>query len=42
VLCEAKPNVLKKLKSAGLIGQIGKENILAHINQINHYKEDIK
>jgi SulP family sulfate permease len=42
VLCEARPNVLKKLKIAGLIGQIGKGNILAHINQINHYKEDIK
>jgi hypothetical protein len=34
--------VLKKLKSAGLIGQIGKGNILAHINQINHHEEAIK
>lgn len=42
VLCEARPNVLKKLKTAGLIEQIGKENILANINQINHHKEDIK
>ena len=42
VLCEARPNVLKKLKIAGLIGQIGNGNILAHINQINHHKEDIK
>lgn len=38
VLCEARPNVLKKLKIAGLIEQIGKENILANINQINHHQ----
>lgn len=38
VLCEARPNVLKKLKIAGLIGQIGKGNILSHINLINHHK----
>lgn len=42
VLCEAKPNVLKKLKIAGLIGQIGTGNILAHINQITHIEEAFK
>jgi SulP family sulfate permease len=36
VLCEAKPNVLNKLKLAGLVGQIGYENILEHLYQINH------
>lgn len=36
VLCEAKPNVLNKLKLAGLVGQIGSENILEHLYQINH------
>lgn len=42
VICEAKPNVLKKLKTAGLIGQIGNANILADINQINHHEESVK
>jgi len=37
VLCEARPNVLKKLKNAGLIGQIGKSNILTNINQIDYF-----
>lgn len=36
VLCEARPNVLRKLKVAGLTAQIGPENILEHISQINH------
>jgi SulP family sulfate permease len=34
VLCEARPNVLKKLRLSGLIGQIGKENVLEHIQQL--------
>jgi len=36
VLCEARQNVLKKLNTAGLIGQIGAENMLENLNQINH------
>ncbi|HSI38767.1 MAG TPA: SulP family inorganic anion transporter [Methylotenera sp.] len=36
MLCEARPNVLKKLKVAGLIEQIGTENILENLHQINH------
>ncbi|MGZ8261816.1 MAG: SulP family inorganic anion transporter [Methylotenera sp.] len=36
VLCEARPNVLKKLELAGLVSQIGKENVLDRIHQINH------
>lgn len=39
VLCEARPNVLEKLKVAGLIGQFGKENVLENINQINYREE---
>jgi len=35
VLCEAKPNVFKKLKAAGLIGQIGKENVLENIHDVH-------
>lgn len=42
VLCEARSSVIKKLKTAGLIGQIGKENVLEHIHQINHREEGIK
>jgi len=38
VLCEARPNVVHKLKIAGLIDVIGKENLLEHINQINRYE----
>ncbi|MEO8342685.1 MAG: SulP family inorganic anion transporter [Gallionella sp.] len=34
VLCEARPNVLKKLRLSGLIGQVGKENVLEHIQQL--------
>lgn len=42
MLCEARPNVLKKLKVAGLIGQIGTDNVLKHIDQINHREEGVK
>ncbi len=38
VLCEARPNVVHKLKIAGLIDVVGKENLLEHINQINRYE----
>jgi SulP family sulfate permease len=34
VLCEARPNVLEKLKRSGLKGQIGKGNVIAHIQQL--------
>lgn len=34
VLCEARPNVLNKLKLAGLLGQLGRENVLEHIQQV--------
>lgn len=34
VLCEAKPNVLNKLKLAGLLGQLGRENVLDSIKQV--------
>jgi SulP family sulfate permease len=34
VLCEARPNVLEKLKRSGLEGQIGKGNVIAHIQQL--------
>jgi len=39
VLCEARPNVLEKLNVAGLIGQIGKENMFNDIHQINLQNE---
>ncbi len=42
VLCEARPNVIKKLKLAGLIVQIGAENVLEHMHQINYREEDDK
>jgi len=35
VICEARPNVLEKLKEAGLVSQIGKENMLAHLHYLN-------
>ena len=35
VLCEARPNVFEKLKRAGLVGQIGKANMLSHIRQLS-------
>lgn len=38
VICEARPNVLKKLKDAGLISQIGKENLLDHLSQLSSMK----
>ncbi|MDP1660235.1 MAG: SulP family inorganic anion transporter [Methylotenera sp.] len=42
VLCEARPNVLKKLKVAGLIGQIGEDNVLENLHQINHREDKIQ
>lgn len=39
VLCEARPNVLNKLKVTGLIGQIGTDNVLENLHQINHREE---
>lgn len=38
VLCETRSNVLRKLKIAGLLGQIGKENIIESIAQLHHLK----
>ena len=35
MLCEARPNVLEKLKVAGLIEEIGAENVLENLHQIN-------
>ena len=34
ILCGARPNVLKKLTLAGLIGQLGRENVLERIGQL--------
>jgi SulP family sulfate permease len=34
VLSEARPNVLEKLKRAGLLAQIGRENVFDHIRQL--------
>ncbi|OGV73019.1 MAG: sodium-independent anion transporter [Methylophilales bacterium RIFCSPHIGHO2_02_FULL_57_10] len=34
VLCEARPNVLEKLKRAGLVGQIGPWNMLDHLYEL--------
>ena len=34
VICEAKPNVLNKLKLAGLIGGIGQNNVIDDIDQL--------
>ena len=42
VLCEARPNVLKKLKATGLIGQIGKGNVLTKIHDIDSRDFDDK
>jgi SulP family sulfate permease len=39
MLCEARPNVLEKLKVAGLIEQIGAKNMLENLHQINHQQE---
>ena len=38
VICEARPNVLRKLKLAGLIGQIGADNVIDHIWQLGTEK----
>jgi SulP family sulfate permease len=35
VLCGAKPSVLEKLKLAGLLGQLGHDNVLEHIEQLH-------
>jgi SulP family sulfate permease len=35
VLCEARPNVLEKLNRAGLVGQIGKQNVLESIRSLS-------
>ncbi len=34
VLCEARPRVLEKIKKAGLAGQIGKNNLPAHLKDL--------
>lgn len=34
VVSEARPNVLEKMKRAGLIGQLGEDNVLDHISRI--------
>lgn len=34
VLCEARANVLEKLKRAGLVDQVGKTNVLSHIRHL--------
>jgi SulP family sulfate permease len=34
VLCGMRPNVVEKLKRAGLAGQIGEMNMLTHIRQL--------
>lgn len=39
VLCGARANVLAKLQLAGLVGQIGSENVLEHLSQITDGKE---
>jgi len=41
MLCEARPNVLKKLEVTGLIGQLGTENVLENLHQINHREDKI-
>lgn len=35
VLCEVRPNVLEKMQRAGLIGQVGKRNVLQHIRELS-------
>jgi sulfate permease, SulP family len=40
VISEARPNVIKKLKASGLIGQLGKENVLQNITQIHPLGEN--
>ncbi|HSH54758.1 MAG TPA: sulfate permease [Methylotenera sp.] len=41
MLCEARPNVLQKLKVAGLTEQIGTKNMLENLHQINHSQETL-
>lgn len=41
VLSEARPNVFEKLKAAGLIGRIGKNNVLTKIDDINSLNEGL-
>ncbi|WP_047540341.1 SulP family inorganic anion transporter [Methylotenera versatilis] len=41
VLSEARPNVFEKLKVAGLIGRIGKNNVLTKIDDINSLNEGL-
>jgi len=42
VLSEARPNVFNKLKLAGLIKQIGPENMLEHIYQLHQREESVQ
>ena len=35
ILCEARPNVLRKLNQSGLLGQVGTGNVLASINELH-------
>lgn len=35
VLCEARPNVLKKLKLSGLLKQMDESNVISHIQQLD-------
>ena len=37
VICEARPNVLDKLRQAGLLAQLGHENVLEHIGQVSSW-----
>ncbi|PKO50073.1 MAG: sodium-independent anion transporter, partial [Betaproteobacteria bacterium HGW-Betaproteobacteria-20] len=37
VICEARPNVLDKLRQAGLLTQLGHENVLEHIGQVSSW-----
>jgi sulfate permease, SulP family len=34
VLCESRPNVIEKLRLAGLAGQLGSQNLIDHIQQL--------
>lgn len=35
VLCEIRPNVFEKLKSAGIVGQLGEQNLIENIRQLD-------
>lgn len=39
VLSEARPNVLHKLKLSGLTGQLGRENVVEHIQQVQSWND---